>query len=295
MNLRWDDVRLLLAISRAGSLKAAAGRLDVNISTVARRLDSFEEALSMHLFDRTPDGTVATAAAEQLVPFAESMERAALGFTHALDGLEAEPEGRVRITAPPGIADHFLAPAIGALLTRHPKLSVEIVSSIGYADLTRREADIALRITRPAAGDLVAVRLGTATSTVISSCERAAELEPLRRLDDVCWITYAEDLGHLPETSWITGQVSADRIVLRSNSMTAHLNAIRSGLGVTLSSTPVAALEGLAAVRLAPKLARACLPFPESSLWLVGHRALREVPRIAAVWTFIQDQFRIVF
>ena len=78
----------------------------------------------------------------------------------------------------PGVANHFLAPAIGALLQQHPKITIEIVASIGYADLTRSEADIALRGMRPAAGDLIAVRLGTSASTVVASRERAAELSP---------------------------------------------------------------------------------------------------------------------
>jgi DNA-binding transcriptional LysR family regulator len=290
MPYRWDDLRLLLAVARAGSLKRAAHDLEVNISTVARRLDALEEGLSLHLFDRTPDGTVPTAAAEQLLPFAESMEHAATGFSNALDGFEAEPEGVVRITAPPGVADHFVAPMIGELLGRHPKLRVELWASIGYADLTRREADIALRLMRPTTGDLVAVRLGAATSVVTVSETLAAEIGTLKRLDDLRWITYADDLGHLPETSWITSQVSTQRIALRSNSMTAHLEAARSGLGATLAAKPFASLPGLSALRLSRRLAKEVLPFPESPLWLVGHRALRDVPRVAAVWTFILER-----
>jgi len=289
---RWDDLQLLLALCRRGSLKSAASQLGVNISTVGRRLDAFEQSVSLHLFDRTPEGTRPTAAAEQLVPFAESMERAAMGFSHALDGLEAEPEGLVRITAPPGVVDHFLAADIAELLARHPRLTVEILSTIGYADLTRREADLALRIMRPARGDLISTKLGTFTSTMLVSPTVAAEVGTLRDLNDLRWVTYAEDLGHLPETSWISSQVAPDRIVMRSNSMSAHLAAVRSGLGATLAPTPYAGLEGLTELSLSRPLAKKLRPLPEGSLWLVGHRALRDVPRIAATWSFLSERFR---
>jgi DNA-binding transcriptional LysR family regulator len=289
---RWDDLQLLLVLCRQGSLKAAAAQLVVNISTVARRLDAFEERLGQHLFDRTTDGTRPTAAAEQLLPFAESMERAALGASHALDGFEAEPEGSVRITAPPGVVDHFLAGAIAELVDRHPGLRIEVLSTVGYADLTRREADIALRVLRPASGDLVATKVGTSGSTVLVAPALAKRIGRLADLEAVRWITYGEELGHLPEVTWITEQVPADRIVMRCSSLTAQVQAVRSGLGATVGSIPFSELDGLAALPLAPKAKKRLRPFPEGSLWLVGHRALRDVPRIAATWTFLLERMR---
>jgi DNA-binding transcriptional LysR family regulator len=290
--LRWDEMRLLLALFRSGSLKAAAAALGVNISTVSRRLDSLEDGIDQHLFDRTPEGTRPTAAAELLLPFAEQMEQAALGATQALEGLEAEPEGVVRVTAPPGVADHFLAPSIVDLVKRYPRLRVEIIASIGYADLTRREADIALRSIRPASGDLVATRLGTAAYAVAASPKLAKKIGRLRRLEDASWITYGDDLGHLAEVKWVTDQVPEESIVLRATSITAQLEAVRSGLGVRLEVRPFLGLTGITEVPLAPPLRKSLHEMPEGTLWLVGHRALRNVPRIAAVWEFLQQRFR---
>ena len=292
--VRWDDMRLVLALFRRGSLKAAARDLGVNVSTVSRRLDALENATSQHLFDRTPEGTQPTAAAELMLPFAERMEREAMGFSRALDGLEAEADGVVRITAPPGVVDHFLAPAIADLVARYPRVRIDVLSSIGYADLTRREADIALRIVRPASGDLVATRLSTASYALVASPALAKRIGRLRDLDDATWVTYGEELGHLPEVSWVTGQVAPERIVLRANSMTAQIEAIRTGLGVRLETRPFLKLPGLKEVKLATGLRRKLRPLPEASLWLVGHRALRDVPRIAAVWAFLLERFRAI-
>ena len=148
-DLRWDDLRVLLVLFRVGSLKRAAEELGVNISTASRRIDALEAAIGVRLFERTPDGTHPTVAAEELVGFAETMEYAAHGLMRGVQKLEAQVEGRVVITAPPGVVDQFLAPALVELANRHPRLSLTVVSTVGYADLTRREADIALRNSPP--------------------------------------------------------------------------------------------------------------------------------------------------
>ena len=137
-DLRWDDLRVFLALYRHGSLKKGAQALGVNISTASRRLDALEASTGVHLFDRTPEGARATAAAEQLLPFAESMEQAAHGFARGVEAFEAEPEGEVRITAPPGLVDHFVATALPRLCDAYPRLRIKLESAIGYSDLTRR-------------------------------------------------------------------------------------------------------------------------------------------------------------
>jgi len=288
--LRWDDLRVVLALQRQGSLKQAAVELGINISTVSRRLDALEELVGVHLFDRSSDGTRPTAAAELLLPFAETMERAAHGFTHELSGFELEAEGVVRITAPPGLVDHFLAPAFVDLIEQHPRLRLQVVSSIGYADLTRHEADIALRIVRPASGDFIATRLATSGWLPIASPAHAKALGRLRDPQETRWITWGEDLSHLPDAQWISRKVARERVVLETSSMSAQLEAVRAGLGVMLAPLPYAQLPGLTELQCTPAIRQTIDAIPESSLWLVGHRALRDVPRIAAVWSWIKAQ-----
>ena len=289
--LRWDDLRVFLALQRSGSLKRGAERLGVNVSTMSRRLDALEAATGLHLFDRTPEGTRPTAAAEQLLPFAETMEHAAHGFARGVEALEREPEGEVRLTAPPGFIDHFLAPALPELCARHPSLELTLVSSIGYADLTRREADLALRIARPATGDLVAKRLTSQGWTVLTTPKLARRHRPLRDPNALRWVTYGEDLGHLPDCQWIAAHVARERVVLRTNSLTAQIEAVRAGIGAMLAPLPYAELRGLSELRCVPKLRRTVAALPEGALWLVGHRALRDVPRIAAVWSWLEQSF----
>ena len=291
-NMGWEDLELVLALGRAGSLSGAAQRLAVNTSTVGRRLDALEEALGVHLFDRSSTGLAATELAESLMPVAESMERSVADALRLVEGRETEPEGLVRVTAPPGLASWCLAPALPQLRARYPKLHVRLDAEVGYADLTRREADIALRSARPRSGDLVALRLAEAESTIVAAPERVAELGRLRTLDAIEWINWGPDLAGLPDARWITDNVAPEQIVLRTSSMDAQIQAARAGLGAMLVSRPFVAWIELDELPLTKRLARQLPPRPRSALWLVGHRALRDVPRVAAVWEFVIELAR---
>jgi DNA-binding transcriptional LysR family regulator len=286
----WDQVRVFLAVARAGQLAGAAARLGLDVSTVSRRLDRLEADLGVHLFDRTRDGTVATAAAEAMVPAAEDMERGLSQFAAAVDAIETTAEGVVRITAPPGVSDAFVAPLLARFRERFPKVSIELDGSIGYADLTRREADVALRAMRPRSGDLIAVKLVELRAIPMTSPEYAAELGRLKAWRDARWITWGVDLAHIPTGRWIAEQGITP--VLRTSQMGSQLAAAVAGLGVMLASEPFAGVHRLAPVGFARALRPSWEALPIEELWLVGHRALRTVPRIAAVWDFLAEHLR---
>jgi DNA-binding transcriptional LysR family regulator len=246
----------------------------------------------VRLFDRTPDGVLATSVAEELGPHAEAMERAAAGLALAVQGREALAEGEVRLTAPPGVAEHLVAPALPRLLRRHPRLRVAIDASVARADLTRREADLALRTARPSAGDLVARKLGTFAARIHAAPRTARELGVLRRPGDARWIVRGDELAHVPTARLEAELVPPERVVLRTSHVGTMTAAAAAGLGVVLVDDATAAACGLEAVRVAPELRRKLPPFPEGELWLVAHRALRDVPRIAAVWEFLVEEAR---
>ena len=241
------------------------------------------------LFERTTTGALLTAAGEKLVPAAEDMGRALGELGVALDAVEAEAEGVVRLTAPPGVADVFVAPALVRFHARHPRVRVDLDASVGYADLTRGEADLALRVRRPERGDLLAQRLVTTRSLPATAPAYAAELGTLRALDDARWIAWGHDLAQIPEARWIAAHVGAPP-VLRTSSFSAQLAAATTGLGLVLAPEPYLPRFGLAAVRPGRKLAAAWAALPIGELWLVGHVALRRVPRVAALWQFVVDE-----
>jgi DNA-binding transcriptional LysR family regulator len=291
-SLAWDDLELILALGRGRSLAAAGTRLAVNTSTVARRLDALEARIGVPLFDRSPTGMAATELAEALMPVAETVERSVADALRLVEHRETEPEGLVRVTAPPGLANWFVAPALVGLRTRYPELTVQLDAAIGYADLTRREADIALRGARPQTGDLVAVRVLEARSVLAVAPALANRLGPLPRLDAIDWITWGPELAGLPDARWLTANVDGQRVALRTSSMDAQIQAARAGLGALVVPEPFLAWVGLVELPLKRALTRRLPPLPSGALWMVGHRALREVPRVRAVWEFLLAEAR---
>lgn len=287
--LDWEQIRLFLAVMREGSLVAAGARLGLDVSTVSRRLDRLEAHVGAALFDRSRDGTSPTAVAEQMAPHAEEMELSASRFAAAGAQVETEVEGTVRLTVVPGVADVFVAPALAELHARHPKLVVELDASVSYADLTRREADLAIRATRPTSGELVVTKLVETRAKPLASPAYARALGRLRRLEDARWITFGEALSHLPQSRWLREHGPAVAPVLRTDHFGSQLAAARAGLGATLAPAPFAQRpgSGLVEVAHARALDDAWGALPVETLWLVGHRALRHVPRVAAVWDFV--------
>jgi DNA-binding transcriptional LysR family regulator len=287
--LRWDDARILIALLRTRSLLAAGKELGLNASTVSRRLDALERTLGGRLFDRSPEGALPTALAEEMAPHAELMERAATALSMTAEGREVAPEGEVRITAPPGYAEYLVAPAMPRLLARYPGLRVTLDASAQVADLTRREADIAVRGARPTTGDLVATKLGVVHPVFLTSPRYAAKLAPLRKLADARWITWGPDFADVAPARFIAAHVPTASIALRTSHLGTQVAAAESGAGVIFADANLARVRKLAEVPLSREL-RAVLPVSAGELWLVGHRALRDVPRIAATWEFLLEE-----
>jgi len=282
----WDQVRTLLACARAGHLRGAAVRLGTDASTVSRRLSRLEDELGLRLFERGRHGLVATAAVEHLVPAAEEVERSMQGVARAVGAVEAEAEGVVRLTVPPGVADAFVAPLVAELHARHPRIQLELDARVSVVDLTRGEADLALRTIKPRSGELVVTRVAVTRSVPMASPAYTRELGVLRRADDARWIMWGSDLAHLPEQRWLDAYVSVAP-VLRTSHFPSQLAAARSHAGVVVVPEPYGPVTGLVPLTPGRGLRSAWSELPNGELWLVGHQALRNVPRVAAVWELL--------
>jgi DNA-binding transcriptional LysR family regulator len=289
-NLRWDDVRLFLALCRARTVASAAGTLGVDASTASRRLAALEEELGAVLFDRNREGITPTEAAENLMPVAEEIEAGMMRFANAAQGLEREASGLLRVACAPDVAVVLLLPLFKELLVRHPALRIEVEESTTPLDLTRREADLAVRVVRPVRGDLVVTRLMQARWVLAASPELTASVGKLRSWGDVPWISWTESHAHAPQPRWLAKHAREIEPIFRTDSFAVQLAAAAAGLGVVLVPEPSAAHHGLERVRLAPALKEAAEDWPVSDLFLVAHRALREVPRVRVVWDLLVER-----
>lgn len=144
----WDDLKVLLALSRRRSARAAAQELGVSNSTVTRRLDELERDLGTRLFDRTPEGYRMTQSAENLLPTAEHVEELLLGAERQVTGVDQELQGTIRLTLPPASGFDVIMPQLAQFASDYPGIDLEIISSLDPLDLGRREADIAIRLLR---------------------------------------------------------------------------------------------------------------------------------------------------
>jgi DNA-binding transcriptional LysR family regulator len=286
MDFNWQDLRVFLSILRARSLTAAAKRLGVNQSTVSRRLHSLEEMVGERLLDRAPSGYRLTAAGEQVLPAAERLEADALAMERTLSGLHVQAEGTVRVTATEGIGAFLVAPALPELHRAHPRIEVELVLDHRTLSLSRREADLALRLSRPEQPGLVARLLGRIAYELYAAPRYLEERGRPAASGDLSGhdvLGFDETLTTIPESRWLTHHGRKATLVLRSNSGVALLQATLAGLGMALLPCYLADAAGL--VRVLPRSIGL-----RRELWLAVHADLQHTARIRAVIEFLVAQ-----
>lgn len=228
--LDWDDLRVFVALARHGSLSAAARALSVNHATVARRIARLERRLGDHkLFERRPDGYGLTPAGRAVLEQAGAMEAAAARLARA--GPRQGVSGLVRVSAPPSLADAVVVPRLAELSARHPGLDIEVAAERRPVSLTRREADLALRLGEPADGYVVAKRIARIGFGFYATPDWA---EKLAGSVAPVFVGFDEANAHLPEAVWLARRFPNARIAFRANTQLAQAKAARSGCGIAL-------------------------------------------------------------
>jgi DNA-binding transcriptional LysR family regulator len=224
--LSWDDVRYFLELARQGKLTKTAQVLGVEHSTVARRVASLEATLGLRLFDRLPKSWVLTSEGEGLLDYARRVEEEALAFSRAGDGY-GTLRGTVRISAPPVFASAFLATRLAMARDRWPGIAIELIGESRQADLYRREADLAVRLSRPEELGLAARPLAQMGYALYGS--PAWKDKPPAHWE---FVGYDELLRETPQQQWIEQLADKRPFNLRTNDLAAMLMACRSGLGL---------------------------------------------------------------
>jgi DNA-binding transcriptional LysR family regulator len=286
-NMDWDNARIFLAVQRAGTLRAAAAQLQVDQATVGRRLQALEKSLDARLFLRTPDGYVPTRAGELALPAAEAMERAADQLQRLTQGTDERVSGSVRVATSDTIARGYLMAAIQQVRAAHPDLRVVLSTSTHLTNLTRREADIAVRTVRPDSPDLISRRLARRELGLYASkAYLKAHGEPRRgnAFDGHDVVIYQRGML-LTRGDTLCGEpFSNARVGMEVNSGMMMAEAIGRGLGV-----------GELPVHLAGQDTRLRRFWSDRSdfydVWLVLHGDLHRTARVRAVADAIVDAF----
>jgi DNA-binding transcriptional LysR family regulator len=281
----WDDLRLFLAVARAGGLSRAARQLRVDQTTVARRLATLEETLSARLADRTPRGVHLTDAGHALLARAERIEAQVLAAQAELSADDTTVRGTVRIATPETLGTHIIAPNAAALRDLHPDIRLELVPESRDVRLANRDADIAITLRLPDHGPLHARRLADYDLGLYAAPAYLSAQGTPRTIADLAshvMVGYIEDLVDLPQLR-VDGSLAP--VTFRSTSSAAQYAAVAGGIGLGWLHTYVAAHD--------PRLVRVLAPAAEKrSYWLSVHRDQRTMPAVRAVIDFLDDLAR---
>jgi DNA-binding transcriptional LysR family regulator len=278
--LDWEDLRVFLALARHGTLSAAARALGINHATVARRIGALEGDVGEKLVERRPDGYRLTPAGTQAMTVVSDMEAAAQ--TLGRGGSGSAPGGLVRVNASPALANGFLASRLSAIIARYPSLDIDLATDIRTISLDRHEADIAIRLSRPADGDVIARRMVTIGYGFYGT---PAACDHVEAGGAPVFIGFDEADAHVPEAGWLARQFPRARLAFRASNQFAQALAARSGIGIALLPHYIGRLEsGLRACELgaAP---------PDREAWLVTRQRDRKSPAIRAVADHIASLF----
>jgi DNA-binding transcriptional LysR family regulator len=232
-HMDWDDLRVFLAVARSESLSGAGRRLKIDPATVGRRIARLEDAVGSRLFTKTPQGYALTEEGTRLLTHAERAETAVEGASEALSGPEGLT-GQIRIGAPDGCANYLLPQVLARICDANPGLEVQIVALPRVFNLSKREADMAIAVSRPEAGRLTVQKLTDYQLHLAASRDYLARHAAITRVDDLQshrFVGYIPDMIFDKELDYLT-EIGASAPPLASNSVSVQLNFLRHGAGV---------------------------------------------------------------
>ncbi len=280
MAFDWNDIPVLLALERHGTLAAAARALAVNPTTVSRRLQAAERALQARLFLRDSGRYRPTPAGEVLLQRAAALQGDVQGMLLAAREEAQSVAGSVRLTSVEFLLAHWLIPQLPELAARHPQLDLQLLGDNRDLSFTRHEADLALRLARPQQDAALVMRKVGELGYAVYGAERfaAVRAEDWRGLP---WLGYADGLAQLPEARWLQRLDPQGGLRLRVTAVTSLQRACQAGLGLALLPCLVGEVPGL--FRLSGvELSR--------ELWLLCHRDLRQTLRFRAVADWLAER-----
>jgi DNA-binding transcriptional LysR family regulator len=289
----WNDLRLVLNVARSGTLQGAADALGINHSTAYRRLQTIEAGVGLRLFDRAGGRYLPTEAGERMAVAAERIEAETLALDRDMTGRDARLSGRLRITASETLAYRALTLILAEFRLHHPGIKVELIIDNRQLDLSRREADVALRATRPTEPDLFGRKIASILWTIYGGNDYLARrgtpatLAECADHDFIGW----DDGADTAAARWLAAAIPERAVVYRSSSLVNQLAAAKVGIG--LAALPCYLADADPAVR------RLMPPITELTreLWLITHQDLRHTARIRAFFDFILEalQRRAIF
>lgn len=282
----WDNLRYFLELSRAGTLTAAARRLGVDHTTVARRIQALEKSHGAALFVRAASGYSLSESGRRLLPQVEAMESAFSGIETRPGGGEDNLSGLVRIGATEGYGSVLLAGQLAELTACHPHLQVDLLAVPRMVNLSRREADIVITLDRPERGPYIITRLTDYVLRLYASERYLAGRAPIRSRDDLrehSFVGYIDDLLYSKELHYLEELGRPRHVALRSTSILAQQRAAAAGAGLAI--LPAFAAAGEPALR---EVLPGEVEFVRT-FWMLMPVEIKDLSRMRAAWNFLRE------
>jgi DNA-binding transcriptional LysR family regulator len=278
----WNDLHHFVVLAREGTLSATARALGVDHVTVARRVAALEAATALKLVDRRARSYELTDPGRQLAAIAAPMEDIAFGVERAAQAAKPGISGEVSISAPPSLANALIAPKLVALRRQHPGILIKLIGEKRAASLSRREADLALRLSRPAEPGLIARKIGHFGFSLYGAPAYLKETPPHAS----AFIAYDDSMEDVPQQQWLKTIAAGRDIVLRTSDLENQAAAARAGVGLAALPHFMGDSD--------PRLGRYQTDRKSVSrdVWLVVHRDLRHTPAVRAVMEFLASCLR---
>lgn len=274
VSTNWDDYRFVRAVADTKSLVGAADLLGVNHSTVFRRINAVEEALGARLFERGRNGYALTAAGEEMVALASRMSEEITGFERRIAGRDVKPSGELRVTTNDTFMVQLMTPVFASFLQACPDIRLDLIVSNVSLNLTKRDADVAIRATTSPPETLVGRRVCTIGWAVYGPEWLAGR--DFASLQSERWVGMGESLSQIGPARWVDQKIPSERIVMRVNSIMGLSAALTAGTGISILPCFVGdTTPGL--VRLSELLSDI-----GASVWLLTHPDLKQSARVRA-------------
>ncbi|MFZ5896270.1 MAG: LysR family transcriptional regulator [Myxococcota bacterium] len=277
----WDDLRYALAVADAGSLASAARQLGVDHTTVLRRVAALERELGARLFERLPTGYALTGAGEELVAAARQVSETVAQVERRIIGQDLRLTGTLRVATTDTLARALIPSALAAFAATHPELNVELTTSTSMVNLTKREADVAIRAARKVPENLVGRRVAQVAFALYASRNYLKQRPARRPLEKHVFVGLDDSLANTTIALWMKSALPHACVRLRTDTLTAACSAAEAGLGV--AALPCYLGDRSSALRRLGRL----VPAMASELWVLTHEDLRGTARVRALMDWL--------
>ncbi|GAA0788322.1 LysR family transcriptional regulator [Marinobacterium sediminicola] len=292
--LNWQDIQIFLEVARADRLTDAARRLNIDHSTVSRRIRRFETDLNTQLFERSTHGYRLTPAGEQLLLFAEEMARQATGANESISNQNLQVSGQIRLGVTEGFGTYVITPLLSAFQRRYPDITVELLALPRAVNLSRHEADLAITIDRPKNAEMVVSRLcdyrlrlygeeGYLDQRGIPNC--IGELSRFELIGYVDDLIFSDQLCYLDPL--LRELPSPPHFAQRSTSVITQFHAVRAGAGLAVLPCFMAEQDPILQAVLKTEI-DICREF-----WIAARGEQRQLQRVRLLWQFLKQAIEL--